>query len=147
MFMPETVELIRRENRERLRVSESIMNLLLRLDSVRVLHYSALRDCRKSPSRKPLPFKNLLIKWVDVGPTDEDQHLADSEGMTEEALEKEREGEGGEVGCEEHEEEDDGDDGSAFEKNEMQTRLLSSLTQRVEQLERTYACDKLRKEE
>ncbi|KAG6783094.1 hypothetical protein POTOM_012529 [Populus tomentosa] len=32
-----------------------------------------------------------------------------------------------------------------FERNEMQTRLLSSLSQRVEQLERAYICDQLRR--
>ncbi|KAB5564815.1 hypothetical protein DKX38_004869 [Salix brachista] len=32
-----------------------------------------------------------------------------------------------------------------FERNEMQTRLLSSLSHRVEQLERAYICDKLRR--
>ncbi|KAJ6703198.1 BAG DOMAIN CONTAINING PROTEIN EXPRESSED [Salix viminalis] len=32
-----------------------------------------------------------------------------------------------------------------FERNEMQTRLLSSLSHRVEQLERAYICDQLRR--
>ncbi|KAK2636850.1 hypothetical protein Ddye_031642 [Dipteronia dyeriana] len=32
-----------------------------------------------------------------------------------------------------------------FEKNEIQTRLLSSLSQRVEQLERAFLCDRLRR--
>ncbi|CAK7336118.1 unnamed protein product [Dovyalis caffra] len=32
-----------------------------------------------------------------------------------------------------------------FERNEVQTRLLSSLTQRVERLERAYVCEKLRR--
>lgn len=32
-----------------------------------------------------------------------------------------------------------------FEKNEKQTSLLTSLTQRVEQLERAFTCDKLKK--
>ncbi|PNX68297.1 bcl-2-associated athanogene-like protein [Trifolium pratense] len=32
-----------------------------------------------------------------------------------------------------------------FERNEKQTKLLTSLTQRVEQLERSFTCDKLRK--
>jgi hypothetical protein len=32
-----------------------------------------------------------------------------------------------------------------FERNEMQTRLLSSLSQRVEHLERAYICDQLRR--
>ena len=32
-----------------------------------------------------------------------------------------------------------------YEKNETQTRLLCSLSQRVEQLERVFMCEKLRK--
>ncbi|KAL6986603.1 hypothetical protein U1Q18_052848 [Sarracenia purpurea var. burkii] len=32
-----------------------------------------------------------------------------------------------------------------FERNEVQTRMLSSLTQRVEQLERAFVCDRLRR--
>ncbi|PON91849.1 BAG domain containing protein [Trema orientale] len=32
-----------------------------------------------------------------------------------------------------------------YERNQLQTRLLSSLSQRVEQLERAFVCDKLRK--
>jgi len=32
-----------------------------------------------------------------------------------------------------------------FERNEMQTRLLSSLSQRVVQLERAFMCEKLRR--
>lgn len=32
-----------------------------------------------------------------------------------------------------------------FQRNEMQTRLLTSLSQRVEQLERAFACNKLRR--
>ncbi|KAM2980328.1 hypothetical protein FF2_011780 [Malus domestica] len=32
-----------------------------------------------------------------------------------------------------------------FEKNQMQTRMLSSLSQRVEQLERALVCERLRR--
>jgi len=51
---------LKREQRERVRVSETIMNLLLKLDSVRVLHYSGLRECRKSLINKAIALQEML---------------------------------------------------------------------------------------
>ncbi|KAJ1435492.1 golgin subfamily A member 6-like protein 6 [Sesbania bispinosa] len=84
-----------------------------RLDSVRVLHYSALRDCRKSLIKRAIALQELLIKWWMWGPTDEDQHQAthgtqdtvsDSVVGSSEMFVADSEEEGGQVGCEEHEE-------------------------------------------
>ncbi|XP_027351460.1 neurofilament medium polypeptide-like [Abrus precatorius] len=267
----ETVELMRKEQRERVRVSETIMNLLLQLDSVRVLHYSGLRECRKTLIKKAITLQEMVDQMVLVGPSDQDQpQMAQAEGVKMEALEneekkmteedkcvgasldeenflgvecgekmedlrseeimevKEKEEEDGEgqcvgeesvgtclveeVGenylvreeegqaececeCEEHEEgekmetlreeevevgkesvgtslvdencsvKEEEKDGKRellekmmednekmmvmmqqlFKRNEMQTRLLSSLSHRVEQLERAFACEKLRR--
>jgi hypothetical protein len=94
--------------------------------------------------------------------------FVEEEGIEVESVDvKEEEGRIG-IECEEVEEENcykEGDDGNRkmlkrmmednekmmemmtqlFERNEKQTSLLTSLTQRVEQLERAFTCDKLRK--
>ncbi|KOM36734.1 hypothetical protein LR48_Vigan03g011500 [Vigna angularis] len=54
------LEVVKREAKERVRVIETIMNLLLKLDSVRVLHYSGLRECRKSVIRKAIALQEML---------------------------------------------------------------------------------------
>ncbi|XP_061374391.1 uncharacterized protein LOC133316628 [Gastrolobium bilobum] len=247
VYAPETVELIKKEHRERLRVSETIMNLLLKLDSVSVLHYPGVRDYRKSIIKKAIALQEMVDHMV--GPTDQDQpQVEDSEGKKIEALgneegkstrlveeveenclvkeeeegrdvegkkmeglrneekmkveEKEEEEDGGGeclgeesvgtrlvkeesgenclvkeeeggVGCEEEEEDkedykggrrEEGDRNrellermmgdnekmmgmlaQLFQRNEMQTKLLNSLSNRVEQLERAFACEKLRR--
>ncbi|KAK7340833.1 hypothetical protein VNO77_21547 [Canavalia gladiata] len=250
---PETVELMRKEQRERVRVSETIMNLLLRLDSVRVFHYFPLRDCRKSLIKKAIALQELVDQMVGSSEQDQPQTTqAQDEGVKMEALENDGEGEESvatssvEENClvkeEEHEEimeaeegkcvgeeslveevgenclekEEEGQeegmkmeplrkeemveieekgkeegegglvednclvkeekedikggrreecDGNTellekmmednekmmemmtqlFQRNEMQTKLLCSLTHRVEQLERAFTCDKLRR--
>ncbi|KAK7295666.1 hypothetical protein RJT34_18577 [Clitoria ternatea] len=265
------VELMRREQKERLRVAETIMNLLLRLDSVRVLHFPGLRECRKSLINKAIALQEAVDQLGLVGPTHqvEDLKMETSRVIEGECVGEDRVGKslGGEVeenclvkeegiqgegGCEEYEEskklealrdeemmevekdeesvglwldeevgenclveekegecEDHGEDkkmralslrneneevmeveengeesvGTSlveenclvkeegkggrreellvkmvednekmmvmmeqlFKRNEMQTRLLNSLSQRVEQLERAFACEKLRK--
>ncbi|KAL2329646.1 hypothetical protein Fmac_017227 [Flemingia macrophylla] len=220
------VEVVRREQRERVKVVETIMNLLLKLDSVRVMHYSGLRECRKSLIKKAIALQEMVdqigvVECEKEGEcVGEENCLKDEEGekndreeeedicMEEESigsaacLDEEKEGE---VECEEdgeieaivgenyllNDEEGDCEEGEKIEamvgenclekdeeggryegknkrellldkmaednermmeimaqwlqRNEMQTRLLTSLTQRVEQLERAYACEKLRK--
>ncbi|KAL2329636.1 hypothetical protein Fmac_017217 [Flemingia macrophylla] len=226
------VEVVRREQRERLRVVETIMNLLLKLDSVRVLQYSGLRECRKSLIKKAIALQEMVDQIGVVESEKEGECvgegncLKDEEGEKNEEVDKEndREEEEGicmeeesigsatcldeekeEVECEEGEEigaivgenylvnDEEGDceegeeieamvgenclekneEGGRYEgkdkrelllenmaeenermmeimaqllqRNEMQTRLLTSLTRRVEQLERAYACEKLKK--
>ncbi|KAK7394260.1 hypothetical protein VNO78_14782 [Psophocarpus tetragonolobus] len=185
------------EQKERLRVCETIMNLLLKLDSVRVLHYPGLRECRKSLINKAISLQEMLDPHSDgqgnscllkVKEEDLGQCLREDEdgietlrnwGLDNEeesglgpSLVQEKEGE---ITCEEvkeeaseerrvlveenyllKEKEGEGKKGELLEKmlvmmeqlfqrNEMQTILLTSLSQRVEQLERAISCDKLRK--
>ncbi|RDX97250.1 BAG family molecular chaperone regulator 5, mitochondrial, partial [Mucuna pruriens] len=229
------VEVVKRELRERVRVSETIMNLLLKLDSVRVLHYSGLRECRKSLINKAIALQEMLDQMVVADSEDlkveENCLVKEEEGnkmttLTNGEVEKEKEEEGGfmeeeSIGLEtslveEKEEQEDGDEieglgkeeveekekeeeesvgtclvgenclvkeeegdcgcdceggrreegdgkrelldkivednvkmmemmAQLFHRNEMQTTLLTSLSQRVEQLERALTCDKLRR--
>ncbi|CAL0314663.1 unnamed protein product [Lupinus luteus] len=265
----ETMELIKREQKERLKVSESIMNLLLKLDSVRVFsYYSGVRDYRKSIIKKAIALHELVDQIHMVEPTYQnnsaevdsdirDSHLMESGKETENKKEvgviengsrpvgsaedrlveseedrlvgpmedalvgygKDRKGEDKFIGLTEDtivgSEKDrnresnkmegwiDVDEGvgeesvgtsmveeveenclvkeeegckegigdyennnknkemlermmeenermmimmeQLFERNEMQTKLLTSLSQRVEQLERAYTCDKMRR--
>ncbi|TKY64923.1 BAG family molecular chaperone regulator 5 [Spatholobus suberectus] len=225
------VELVKREERERVRVIETVMNLLLRLDSVRVLHYSGLRECRKSLINKAIALQEMLDQVGGVADS-EGVKMEEKEGecvggenclvkgeegngmealgngevenedgcMEEESvvlgtslveekegeIESEEQVEGEEIECLRNEEmeEEDGEGGMGFveekqeegdceggdekkrellekmvednekmmemmaqlfRRNEMQTRLLTSLSHRVEQLERAFACEKLRR--
>ncbi|CAJ1839416.1 unnamed protein product [Sphenostylis stenocarpa] len=242
------VEVLRRDQRERVRVTETIMNLLLRLDSVRVLHYSGLRECRKSVIRKAIALQEMLddmavpnsegVKVEATGNEEEEKKEKEGEcvvgednclvkeeqgngmenlrnegvgkesgGMEEESIGLETslvEGKESEITCEEQEEgeeiealrikeveeKEDGEVGQGlvgencllkeeegncereegnekrelllekilednkkmmemmaqlFQRNEIQTTLHTSLSQRVEQLERAFVCEKLRR--
>jgi len=246
------VEVVKREQKERVRVIETIMNLLLKLDSIRVLHYSGLRECRKSVIRKAIALQEMLDQMaVPVPDSDEGVKMEEKEeecvveegnclveeeggsgmeNLRNEEVEKESEcleeesvgletslveeeeeevefeeeqEEGEEVEAlrttslieEEEEEEQKQEEGEKiealrneevqekesvgkslvveegdgkkrellmekmvednhkmiemmaqlFQRNEMQTTLLTSLSQRVEQLERALACEKLRR--
>lgn len=196
---PETVELMKKEQKEKVRIAETIMNLLLKLDSVRVFHCSALRDFRKSLIKRAIVIQEFVDEIQLVPPTqvssaaenEMNDHLVNEvEGQEEEHEEEQEEGEKMgmddereesvgtnlvEEDCvvkvkqEEKEEEEEkckgGDDGNKemlkrmmeenekmmnmmtqlFERNEMQTSLLTSLTQRVDQLERAFTFDRLRR--
>lgn len=95
----ETVKMMKKEQKERIRIAETIMNLLLRLDSVRVFHCSALRDLRKSIIKRAIVLQEFVDQIQMVGPTEE---VEGGEGkcveVEENCLEKE------EVGCEEENE-------------------------------------------
>lgn len=54
-----TVESIRSDQKERLRVNEALMSLLFRLDSVRGVD-SAVRDCRKAVIRRAIALQELV---------------------------------------------------------------------------------------
>jgi hypothetical protein len=54
-----TVESIRSDQKERLRVNEALMSLLFRLDSVRGVD-SAVRDCRKAVIRRAIAMQELV---------------------------------------------------------------------------------------
>ncbi|CAH9112814.1 unnamed protein product [Cuscuta europaea] len=75
----ETVELLRTNERERIRVNENLMSLLFKLDSVRGI-YSGIRDCRKSVTRKAIALQeridsivNSNIQTVNDGEPGEDE--------------------------------------------------------------------------
>jgi len=85
----ETLKMMKKEQKERIRIAETIMNLLLRLDSVRVFHSSSLRDLRKSIIRRAIVLQEFVDQIQMVGSTDE---------VEENCLEKE------ERGCEEENE-------------------------------------------
>ncbi|XP_058756031.1 BAG family molecular chaperone regulator 6-like [Vicia villosa] len=91
----ETVKMMKNEQKERIRIGETIMNLLLRLDCVRVFHCSALREFRKSLIRRAVFLQEFVDQIQMVSPTDE---VEDVEGecdvVEENCLERE------EVGCE-----------------------------------------------
>ncbi|OIW07303.1 hypothetical protein TanjilG_11937 [Lupinus angustifolius] len=71
----ETMELIMREGKERVKFSESIMNLVLKLDNVRVLdYYSGVRGYRKSVIQKAIALQELIDQIQMVGPTHHDQN-------------------------------------------------------------------------
>jgi len=210
------VEVLRREERERVRVIETIMNLLLRLDSVRVLHYSGLRECRKSVIRKAVALQEMLDemalpaseggKMEAAGNEEEKEGEGDCVVGEDDCLVKEEEGNGmdnllnhevveeeeeevetlkNEVVEEEVEEKEDGEEENClmkeekgdcerqekdgkkknllfekivednhkmmemmeqlFQRNEIQTTLLTSLSQRVEQLERAFESERLKR--
>lgn len=60
---PEMVELVRSESRERLRLTETLMNLLLRLDSIRGVD-SGVRDCRKAVIKKAIALQERVDSMV-----------------------------------------------------------------------------------
>ncbi|KAK4842715.1 hypothetical protein QYF36_026530 [Acer negundo] len=230
----ETIELIGRDSKERLRVNETLMSLLFKLDSVRGVD-SGVRDFRKAVIKRTIALQEILDSIVvnnnnnnnnldrtvvddvvvdqtaveEENCTEEDGENRDSEEISpncdampssvsdcrpEESVETSQSGsssvnpEGLVEACEED------DDASSlkqeenvikgesvkeskeveesvrrnnrevlfermveenekmmglmtqlFERNEIQTRLLSSLSQRVEQLERAFLCDRLRR--
>ncbi|XP_058756006.1 BAG family molecular chaperone regulator 5, mitochondrial-like [Vicia villosa] len=184
----ETVKMMKKEQKERIRMGETIMNLLLKLDSVRVFHFSALRDLRKLLIKRAIFLQEFIDQIQTLGSADE---VEDVEGKCEEdclmkvkeeqgqdEVEKEEDKEesvgssfeeGSEdvkeeegrivIGCEDEEEENremlrrmmDENEmmmymmTQLYEKNEKQASVLTSLTQRVEQLERAFTCDKLKK--
>ncbi|XVE66056.1 hypothetical protein DITRI_Ditri08aG0050900 [Diplodiscus trichospermus] len=55
----ETVNLIRNDSKERLKVNEMLMSLLLKLDSVRGVD-SGVRDCRKSVIKRAIALQELV---------------------------------------------------------------------------------------
>ena len=73
------------------------MNLLLKLDSVRVLHYSGLRECRKSLINKAIALQEMLDQMA-VTHSDEmeekESECVEAKNCLVEEEEEEEEGEG-----------------------------------------------------
>lgn len=78
----ENLESIRSDPKERLRVNETLMSLLFRLDSVRGVD-SGVRDCRKSVIKKTIALQELLDAIVageeTIGAVDEEASDSDSD--------------------------------------------------------------------
>ncbi|KAG6425523.1 hypothetical protein SASPL_115964 [Salvia splendens] len=132
----ETVELMKTDAKERLRMSESLMSLLLKLDSIRGVDLG-VRGCRKAVIRKAIGG----IEAGDLGEScgmergREDCEVKGSGGRERELLEKMvKENEKMVRMMRE-----------LFERNEAQTRMLNALTQRVGMLERVIVCDRMRR--
>ncbi|XP_022738602.1 uncharacterized protein LOC111291227 isoform X1 [Durio zibethinus] len=91
----ETVDLIRNDSKERLKVNEMLMGLLLKLDSVRGVD-SGVRDCRKSVIKKAIALQELVDAVVsgdqsidsnDAEAIDQSQGIADSADNCNQTLE------------------------------------------------------------
>ncbi|KAL9668980.1 hypothetical protein QQ045_006521 [Rhodiola kirilowii] len=65
----EKTELIRNDAKERLRVSETVMSLLLKLDSVRGIN-SGVRDCRKRAIKRAIALQDKLDRISSVDDPD-----------------------------------------------------------------------------
>ncbi|KAM3322483.1 hypothetical protein P3S67_003634 [Capsicum chacoense] len=230
----ETAELICRDERERLRVNETLMSLLLKLDSVRGVDFG-VRELRKAVIRKAISLQEMVDSIVSEAnqiPAEEENRCNDSDELSESAnqtgditdptgnraeeygkstnqsencdlIEQSVDvenpaatpGEGEHAVVPSVKEETDCPMGECMEgsviegvddedeakqrrvdgeeesrrnrellekmveknekmmrimnelcqRNEMQTRMLNSLTQRVDQLEKTFTCDRLKK--
>ncbi|XP_022738608.1 uncharacterized protein LOC111291227 isoform X2 [Durio zibethinus] len=91
----ETVDLIRNDSKERLKVNEMLMGLLLKLDSVRGVD-SGVRDCRKSVIKKAIALQELVDAVVsgdqsidsnDAEAIDQSQGITDSADNCNQTLE------------------------------------------------------------
>ncbi|KAL5082713.1 hypothetical protein RYX36_011134 [Vicia faba] len=148
----ETVMIMKKEQKERTRFRETIMNLLLRLDSFVVFHCSPLRDLRKSLINRAI-FLDEFVDQIQTMLEVEDFEVI--EDVDEETMEVEESVESCLV-----EEGDGGIDSEMLTRmmdgnremlrmimdySEKQTSVLTSLTQRVEQLEIAFTCDKNRR--
>ncbi|KAM6562625.1 hypothetical protein CsatB_022623 [Cannabis sativa] len=79
MSQKETMVLIRKDGKERLRMNETLMSLLFRLDSVKGVD-SGVRDCRKTVIRKAIRLQERLDAIVTGG---DEQFLEDKETAAE----------------------------------------------------------------
>ncbi|GAB2280706.1 hypothetical protein Dimus_015332 [Dionaea muscipula] len=78
-----SVEIFRRDERERLRMNETLMRLLLRLDSVRGVD-DAVRVCRKSVTRRVILLQEKFDSIVaGGGSVDESDSQEDAQGVAE----------------------------------------------------------------
>ncbi|XP_030527716.1 retinitis pigmentosa 1-like 1 protein [Rhodamnia argentea] len=75
----EAVELLRRDERERLKVNETLMSLLFRLDSVRGVD-GGVRECRKAVTRRAIALQERVDAIVAGQSMDDSAKEADVEG-------------------------------------------------------------------
>ncbi|XP_047968491.1 BAG family molecular chaperone regulator 5, mitochondrial-like [Salvia hispanica] len=149
----ETMELVKTDAKERLRMSESLMSLLLKLDSIRGVDLG-VRGCRKAVIRKAIGLQEridaIVAGEIEGGESECGAELEESCGMERGMGDCEEKASGGrerellEMVVKENEKmvrmmsE-------LFERNEAQTKMLNALTQRVGMLERVIVCDRLRR--
>lgn len=191
----ETVEAIKRDERERLKVSERLMSLLFRLDSMGGFD-CAVKDLRKTLIRRAIVLQEKVdsISVIDqaeklIEDPPESNCQNQPSDLQDEELQSDSEScgtspclmEGEEKNQQEEEEEEPVEKevvvveekssameeskrsremlermveennklmtlmADLFDKNEKQTRILSSLSERVGQLENAFACEKLKR--
>ncbi|KAK8706058.1 hypothetical protein V6N13_049636 [Hibiscus sabdariffa] len=200
----ETVDLIRNDSKERLKVNEILMSLLFKLDSVRGVD-PCVRDLRKSVIKKAIALQEMVdaiisgeqsadssnAEAVDqsqgiIVPSDNCNQALESGNLEETTNDAEclSETEGTVAISNQGDEEETSETSESLidsivnhenaveeesvrkemfekimeenekmmrmmealsERNEMQNRMLCALSQRVEQLEKAFLCDKLRR--
>lgn len=177
----EVIDLIRRDEKERLRVNETLMSLLFKLDSIRGVDLG-VRALRKAVTRKAIALQEKVdsIAQADCGTLDSvndsgeidlqnvckgtSGQVAESSGdagnlqsvdegmetIIEEETEVQKDND--DKGNRELVEKLMADNGKMMkammqisERNEMQTRMINSLSRRVEQLEKAFTNDRLRR--
>lgn len=143
----EMAELVGSDAKERLKVNETLMNLLLGLDSVNGVD-PGVRDLRRAVIKKAIALQERVDAYAEEQTSEMDylscnsQNSMEDEGVKTESNSKKKNL------LERMVEENEKMMGLMREllhRNEKQTRLLSSLSQRVEQLERAFIHERLNK--
>ncbi|KAI3696423.1 hypothetical protein L1987_79437 [Smallanthus sonchifolius] len=168
------VDLIRVDAKKRLRVNETLMSLLFKLDSIRGVDFG-VRDFRKAVINKAIalqekvdsivaaknrsanitsvqvPESSLFRDQVVHGVIDATIDVNCNSVEVVDETECERTDDDKKRNIELLEKLMDDNEKmmtlmtQMFERNEMQSRMMNSLSQRVEQLEKAFVCDKPRK--
>lgn len=87
LLCSKTAELIRIDERERLRVNETLMSLLFKLDSIRGVD-SGVRECRKAVIRKAISLQekvDTIVSAANQIEAEEDKQHDDSDELSEPA--------------------------------------------------------------
>lgn len=71
ILMEQTADLVRRDQKERLKINEMLMSLLLKLDSVRGVDFG-VRDCRKVVIKKAIALQETVDSIAAAAPNGDD---------------------------------------------------------------------------
>ncbi|KAF9686150.1 hypothetical protein SADUNF_Sadunf03G0128600 [Salix dunnii] len=71
ILMEETADLVRRDQKEKLKINEMLMSLLLKLDSVRGVDVG-VRDCRKAVIKKAIALQETVDSIAAAAPNGDD---------------------------------------------------------------------------
>ena len=71
ILMKETVDVVRRDQKEKLKINEMLMTLLLKLDSVRGVDFG-VRDCRKAVIKKAIALQETVDSIAAAAPNGDD---------------------------------------------------------------------------